>query len=141
MWVYIWLAISIIMFVAEIMTVGLVSIWFAIGALFALIAAVSGVGVAWQIIIFVVTSLICIFLIRSWAKKIVKPKETKTNVNAVIGKEGVVTEPIFKNEYGEVKVDSMKWSAKTQGGEPIERGTAVEVIAVEGVKLIVRAKN
>ncbi len=140
---YFWLAILIIAIVAEVMTAGLVSIWFVPAALVAMVLAFFSVPLYLQIVVFLGLSLILIILSRTLWKKYtaVKPLEV-TNTDALIGKSAIVTERIDNiNALGEIKVNGQRWSAKSADGGDIEVGTAVKVLSIEGVKIICEKIN
>ena len=136
---YIWLGIAIALMVVEMMTVGLLTIWFAIGALIAMVLAFCGAGTAWQITIFLVSSAILLVLTRPLVKKYINNKHVKTNVDAVVGMKGRVVEAINGIEgTGAVLVDGKTWSAKAENETiVIPVNTIVTVREVNGVKLLV----
>lgn len=136
--VYVWIGLIILFLVIEAATLGLTTIWFTIGAIFSLLAAVFGWALEVQIGIFFVISVVLFFFTRPVALKYLKVGHVKTNVNAVIGKTGVVTQSIPENERGQVKVSGQIWTAIGQNGESMEKDEEVEVVAIEGVKLIVK---
>lgn len=141
-WTYIWLAVLIISILVEAGTMGLVSIWFSAGALAAWVLAMLGAGELIQCLVFVLVSALLLVFTRPLVKKYVTPKIQPTNVDAVIGREGIVIEAIQPMEgLGQVKVGGQIWSAKTdEQTEEIAQGTIVEVVRVEGVKLFVKKK-
>ncbi len=136
-----WVLTFALLIVVEAFTAGVVSIWFAFGALAAFVASMFDVHFVWQLMAFVVVSAITLVYTRPIIKKWLNVKITKTNVDAILGRIGVVTEPVFQNEFGEIKIDGVRWTAKLAGDGPLERGELVEVIAVEGVKLIVKKQE
>ena len=137
--VWIWLAIAIIFIIIEAITVGLTTIWFAAGALVALVLALLKVGPMAQIIIFLIVSLILLGTTRKVFVKKLKTGSEKTNVDALIGEEAVVLEDITPHNVGLVKVKGQNWSAVAEDKEEtILKGTTVTVRAVEGVKVIVK---
>ncbi len=133
-----WLVLLIVFAASEAVTVGLTSIWFAAGALFALIAALLG-GPLWvQITLFLAVSLLCLAAVRPLAKKHLNDKVEPTNADRVIGAEAQVTEDIDNvHGKGAVVVRGMTWSARSQDGGPISAGTMVRVLRIEGVKVFV----
>ena len=138
----VWLALLIIFAVAEAATVGLTSVWFAIGSLGALVCALAGGNIWLQLGIFIVLSLVCLVALRPLAKKYLNTRVEPTNADRVIGREAVVTEDIDNVESaGAVAVGGKVWTARSENGEPIEVGSIVTVLRIEGVKLIVSAKN
>lgn len=133
-----WLALLILFLVAEGATAAVTTIWFACGALIALIAALLGAQIWLQISIFAVVSILCLLALRPLLKKYVNPKKTPTNVDAVIGMEGVALDPIDNLAgTGKVKLGGMEWTARSLSGENIPAGTVVRVEKVEGVKVLV----
>ena len=88
-----------------------------------------------QIIIFIILSVIALLITRPFVAKVRKRKITPTNLDRVIGKEGIVTKEILKNSYGEVKVAGNKWTATSK--KEIEEGKEIKVLKIEGVKLLV----
>lgn len=136
---YIWLGLVIVFAVFEAATAGLTSIWFAAGALFAMIVAALGAGIWVQIIVFIAVSAVLLVFVRQIAYKFITPKIEATNADAIIGKTGIVSEQINNDTgLGEVKVGGKTWSARSLNGSIIEINTKVEIIKIEGVKLIVK---
>lgn len=133
-----WLMAFIILVVMEFLTMGLTTIWFAIGALAAFFASLFGASFWIQIILFLVVSLVVLVIYRPLAVKYINSRRTRTNVDDLIGKEAKVTERIDNlNQTGRVVLNGMDWSARTTIGDAIEIDTTVKVIDVQGVKLIV----
>lgn len=135
----IWLIVLAVMIVVEIMTMGLTSIWFAGGALVA--ALLSALKLPWyiQVAAFLVVSGVLLYFTRPIAMKYFNKNRTKTNVEALIGKQAIVIKEINNIEgTGQVRVGSMEWSAKSASVPTIAVGEVVMVEAVEGVKLIVK---
>lgn len=116
----------------------LVSIWFAGGAFVTMIASLFGAGMGLQIGLFVVVSVVLLAALRPFLKKFITPKLVKTNVDAVIGSEGYVTDAIDNlAATGRVKLGGMEWTARSSGGEVIPTGALVKVEKIEGVKVFV----
>ena len=134
----IWLILLIVFAASEAATVGLTSIWFAAGALTALIAALLG-GPLWvQITLFLAVSLLCLAAVRPLAKRLLNSKVEPTNADRVIGVQAQVTEDIDNiHGRGAVVIRGMTWSARSQDGGPISAGTMVKVLRIEGVKVFV----
>ena len=138
-----WLAAVIILGVAEAVTVGLVTIWFAIGALAALISSLFG-GPLWlQILLFIVVTAITLITTRPLVKKYFgKNSHKATNADMVIGKDAYVTEAIDNLKgTGAVKCLGKEWSARSENGEIISAGETVTAVKIEGVKLFVKSKQ
>ena len=116
----------------------LVSIWFAIGALSAMIGAALHASVVVQILLFVGVSAVLLICLWPFTRKVLNPKLEKTNVDATVGQRGHVTQAIDNiDATGQVKLGGMYWSARSVSGEKIEKGTLVQVERVEGVKAFV----
>ena len=141
--VYAWLIALIAFVVVEIATMGLTTIWFAGGALVALILALLKCSVYVQIGSFLVISIFLIVSTRPLAAKYFNQKVEKTNVDSMIGKQAVVLSQInnLKGE-GQVMISGMEWSARAYEEEKIiPAGAVVEVKEIQGVKLIVIEKE
>ena len=136
--IWIWLAIAIIFIIIEAMTVGLTTIWFAAGALIALVLALLKLGVGVQIAVFLIASLVLLGTTRKIFVNKLKTGSEKTNVDALVGEEAVVLEDITPHNTGLVKVKSQNWTAVAYDKDAtILKDTTVKVKAIEGVKLIV----
>ena len=139
-----WLILLIVLVVIEIITLGLTTIWFAGGALVTFILAMLDVSPVIQWAVFCAVSLVLLFGTRPWALRFFNSqKQEKTNVDSLLGKTAVVTAEIHNLEgRGEVFVNGLTWTARTEkDSEVIPKDAHVEIIAVEGVKLIVREKK
>ena len=133
-----WLIALILFLLAEAATVAVVSTWFALGSLAALLSAVLGAPLWLQIALFVIASAICLTALRPLVRRHIAPKLTKTNVDAVIGSTGLVTVAIDNvSAQGQVKLGAMTWTARSASGTPIGEGTLVKVVKIEGVKAFV----
>lgn len=138
MW-QIWLIISGMFFILEMITVGFLVFWFAIGALFAMIASFFTESIVIQTTIFLITSTLLLFLTKSFAGKISRKDSIKTNAYSIIGKTGLVTIEInSKKGIGQVKIGSETWSAKGTDDDIIPVGSKVEIVEISGVKAIVK---
>ena len=133
-----WLGLVILFLIVDAATVTMVSLWFAGGALAALLVAALGGGIVLQIIAFALVSTVLLALLRPIARKHFTPKLTKTNVDSIIGTEGYVTRDIDNvAATGTVKLGAMEWTARSVTGEKISTGTLVKVEKIEGVKAFV----
>ena len=134
--IFLWLALFVVFLIVEAGTVALVSIWFALGALAALVSCALGAEMWLQITVFLVVSLVLLALL--WKRVRSKLTTTKTNVDSVIGAEGYVTEAIDNLSYtGRVKLGGITWAARSTSGAGIPVGTLVKVERIEGVKVFV----
>ena len=129
---YIWLAIVIILSIIEAATVNLVSIWFVVSGIITMIVTLLTDNLTIQITTFLLLGIIFMLLTRKTIKKI-SPEKAKTNLDRIIGMEGIVTEKITKNTPGEVKVDGKKWTAIANN--TIDTGTAVKILEINSTKL------
>ena len=133
-----WLVAAVILFVIEALTVNLVCIWFACGALLAMITAFFGVPFYAQLPIFLIASVAVLFAWRPWLKKKIVPKKTATNADMVIGQTGIVLEAIDNvAEAGRVSAGGLSWSARSADGSAIPAQETIVVKSIDGVKLIV----
>lgn len=136
----VWLVLMIVFLLLEAGTVSMVTIWFAVGALAAMIASLFGAELWLQIVLFAVISAALLLALRPLARKYFTPRLAKTNVDAVVGEEGLVTATIDNTRAaGQVKLGHMEWSARSTSGEILEEGTRIKVDKVEGVKVFVTA--
>lgn len=136
--VFLWLGLMVLFLAAEGATVAMISAWFAVGSLAAMIVALLG-GPLWlQLGVFLVISAALLAALRPLVRRYIKPKVTATNVDSLIGSQGYVTERIDNlTASGQVKLGAMPWTARSAGGESIEAGTLVKVERIEGVKAFV----
>lgn len=133
-----WLAAFIVFAIGEAVTVGLVSVWFAVGALAALFATALGAGLWLQITVFLGVSALALALFKPMSSKFLKPRVSATNADRVIGSAALVTETIDNTQAkGQVKVNGQVWSARSAQDIVIPAGTDVKVLRIEGVKVIV----
>ena len=135
----VWFILFALFLVIEILTVNLVTIWFAAGALVSLFASFFIESLTAQIIIFIVVSVVTVIAMKPLLKKFKGFTITPTNSDRVIGKVGEVTKKIEKNNYGEVKVFGNTWTAYCD--DEIDVGEKVKVLSIEGVKLIVEKEE
>lgn len=133
--VEIWFMLFVLLLFIELITINLVTIWFVLGALLAIITTFITDNITIQIIVFIVSSIISLIVTKPFIKKIRKRKIIPTNLDRVIGKNGIVTKEITKDTYGEIKVDGNIWTATSK--EKIEKDSKAKVLKIEGVKLIV----
>ena len=135
---FVWLIILALCLVVEIATLGLVTIWFAGGALVTFFVAMATDSIVIQLIVFFAVSLLLLFVTRPVAKKFYNNKRTKTNVDSLIGEQCKVTESIDNfNGTGTVLLNGLEWTARSKKEEVIEAGARVQVCAVDGVKVVV----
>ena len=136
----VWLAAMVVLLIVEAIVPGLVSIWFAIGALAALIAALLNAPLWLQVVWFLAVSVASLVLTRPLAQRYVNAKVQPTNADALIGRDCVVTEGIDNLAgTGAVKIDGKVWTARAEDeNDRYAVGDVVKALKIEGVKLIVR---
>ena len=134
----IWLVLLLIFAAAEAATVGLTSVWFAVGSLGALICALAGGNIWLQIGIFIVLSLVCLVALRPLAKAYLNNRVEATNADRVIGQEARVTQDIDNiRGVGAVTIGGIPWTARSEHDTLIPAGSTVRVLRIEGVKVMV----
>ena len=139
--VYIWIGALVLFVVLEAATAGITSLWFVLGAFVALGIALLGWAEWLQVGVFFIVSITSLFLLRPLVKRYIDPKKENTNVDALIGMQGLVLEKIDNiSGQGRVKLGGMEWSARSENGENIEKDAVVTVVRIEGVKVFVIVK-
>lgn len=136
-WIIVWACIIITTILVELATDNLVTIWFSLGAVAALIALAFGASEWVQLIVFVGSSALFLVATRPLTKKMMQRSIVRTNSDKVIGEIGVVTQKINPGEIGEVKVDNNLWRAINLEGKTFEEGEKVVINAISGIKLVV----
>ena len=134
-----WLVVMVALIVIELATLGLTTIWFACGALVAVVAAAMDAPLLLQILMFVVVSFAVLLAVRPIAVKYFNKDRTRTNIESMIGRQAIVVSEIDNMQgIGQVSVNGMEWSARSTINElKIAVGRVVVIRAVDGVKLIV----
>ncbi|MBR2948730.1 MAG: NfeD family protein [Lachnospiraceae bacterium] len=134
-----WLVALVALVIIEISTMGLTTIWFAAGALVAILAAALGAPLFVQIALFLIVSVLMLVFTRPLAVKFFNNDREKTNVDSVIGKKGIVTGQINNLQgTGQVTLNGLEWTARSaQEDKVISEGSVVVIRDVQGVKLIV----
>ena len=136
--VFIWLIVLVAMLIIEMATLSLTTIWFAGGALVAIIASMFGAKISLQVFIFLAVSLLILFLLRPSAVKYFNGKRTKTNASSLIGHEAKVLETVDNdNMTGKAIVNGQEWTARAVKDDMIiEKGEKASIVDIKGVKLI-----
>lgn len=137
----IWLIAAILLLIFEICSATFGAICFAIGAGFSALAAGLGANITWQIIIFVVVSLLTFIFLRPVVMRFLerKSKDVKTNADAIIGRKGVVSERIDAEQHtGRVAIDGDDWKAVSEDGSVIEKGATVEIVKLDSIIVTVK---
>ena len=137
---WVWLAVIVVAIVVEIVTLDLISIWFAFGGVVPFIlSAIGGIAIEIQISIFVIASVLLIIFLRKVAQKLLfKNMNTKTNIQAYEGKKYRLLEDTDLEKNGSIKINDVVWTAVGKDGEKIEKGSLVEITGTEGNKMIVK---
>ena len=136
-----WLIVAIVLVIVEICTASFGSICFAFGAGFSALVAVLGGGFVWQIVVFAIVSMLTFIFLRPavmrWLDR--KSQDVKTNVDALVGRKGIVSERIDASQHlGRVKIDGDDWRAVSNDGSVIEKGTSVEILKNDSIILTVK---
>lgn len=135
-----WIIALVVLIVVEAVTAQMVTIWFAAGALGAIVAERLGAEVWLQWVVFVAVSAIALVATRPLVKKLTKTKVQPTNADRCIGQIAVVTEEINNIEgKGQVHVNGVTWTARSLDGMVFKKDERVTVEKIDGVKLIVKA--
>ena len=129
---YIWLTIAVILAIIEMSTVNLVSIWYIISSIIAMLISLITDNIIIQVSVFVLGGTLLLILTKDAVKKLL-PEKTKTNIDRIIGMEGIVLEKITKKTPGVVKVDGKHWTAIAD--ENIEIEETVKILEINSTKL------
>lgn len=138
MWQY-WLIASGAFFIGEILTVGFLLFWFGIACLLAMVVSFFTSNIIIQMVVFLVSSVILILSTKPFVKKFINKKTILTNANSLIGKKAIVIKEINNLQgTGQIKIGGEIWSARNESDTTISENQEVEIIKIEGVKLIVK---
>ncbi len=139
--IYFWVIVLVATIALEGFTLNLTAIWFAIGALFALIAASLGIQLLSQLVLFVIVSAILLILVRPFTQKFLQIKGERTNADRILGQTAVVVETIQNQQAkGQIQLLGQIWTARSADGSILPEGTEVTVLSISGVKAIVEKK-
>ena len=134
----VWISAAVVFGIAEAITMGLTTIWFAGGAVAAAVSAMFTDSILIQVIVFIAVSSALLAVTRPLVKKFINRKIQPTNADMAIGKTAIVTVPVNNEDgTGEVKLNGTVWTARSENGIVIGNGKRVKVLRIEGVKLIV----
>lgn len=134
-----WIAVIILAIVIEALTDQLISIWFVPAAMVATIMDFCKADIIWQVLVFVLMSIAGIVISKTLLSKyFVRTSDSKTNIEAIVGEKCVVTEKIDNFAgCGQAKVKGQIWSARgVNENDVFEVGEVLDIVAIEGVKLI-----
>ena len=134
-----WIILLIVFVLGELATIGLTSIWFAAGALAALITAMAGASPIVQFFVFLVVSILLLAATRPWASKYVNAKMQRTNADSLVGEIIRISERVSNmDQTGMAVVHGQEWTVRTRNdSEIIEPGEEAKILAISGVKLVV----
>lgn len=139
MYFWLWIGVLIGSVLLEVLTASaLICIWFAPGALIGLIANQLNLSFAVQIILFFAVSILSFVIIRPMAKDYLKGNIIATNADRVIGKHTRMTKTYHEGGYGEVRINGVIWNAIAYDSKDINEGSLVEILSIDGTKLIVK---
>lgn len=142
MWIYIWLAVTVVALVIEFITSDMISVWFAGGGIVAMILAVCGVEWYIHLPVFIVLSLTLMLVFRKMVLKYFNKGESRTNADSAIGKEFELLSDISFNSPGTIKINDVVWGAMTENVQDVlQKGTIVVVKGLKGNKYIVEEKK
>ena len=134
---FVWIGVAVVMAIVEVLSLGLITMWFVVGALAAFLAAMLGADLFVQLIVFLVVSIVLLVALRPVVVKY--RKRGQDHEPTLLGSHAVVTEAIDNDRMvGRVETpDHMSWAARSADGAPIEAGASVTVVAQESIKLVV----
>lgn len=137
---FFWIALAVMFGAIEATTANLTTIWFAAASVAMAFVSLLDVSAPVQLVLFACLVALLLILTRPLVKKILAKKTVATNADRVISQKGIVIEDIDSvANTGQVKVLGQCWSAKTENGESLKKDTQITVIALEGVRVVVRA--
>lgn len=142
MWLF-WLVVTIVFAIAEMINTGFFLIWFSVGALASLLVSLASSNIIIQLLVFLVVSFVLLISLTKYCSNRFAKKDTfATNIDALIGKTGLVLETIGENptEVGQVKLDDETWSAISSDSTAISKGEQVIIDEIKGVRLVVHKK-
>ncbi len=138
---WIWTGITVLCIIIEATTFSLTTIWFAAGAFVMIFLSLLPIPLIVQILIFTVISLSLLIFTRPIFLRFFKVKELKTNVDGIIGKSVEVTKDIPHNQKGEVKIEGLFWSAKSEDNTEIKTGEECQILRVEGNTVVIKKNS
>ena len=137
--VLVWFVAVLVFLGVELSTVTLTSIWFAAGALAAMLVAMFNGNLIVQVIAFLIVAFGLLYATKPWSKKFLDTKKVNTNADRAIGETVRVLERVSNlDQTGRAIVHGMEWTVRTEDDNiTIEQGELVRVVRITGVKLIV----
>ena len=135
---FIWIALLIAFIILESCTYQLICVWFAAGSAIAAICAGVGLGVMWQVVAFLVVSVICLIVLRPLSLKLIKKDKFSSNAEGLIGKKvTLITDSDDVSYSGRATIGGTEWAVRCDEGQKIQAGSVAYIKEIEGVKLIV----
>ena len=136
---WIWLIVALVTLALEVATpAALISIWFSIGALFAYVAALLNLGLLVEILVFIIMSVVSFLGVRPFVLKYLTHKPVGTNADRFIGVQTRIVDEVLSDKWGSITLEGIRWSVREVKHGVLEKGTLVEVVALEGAKLVVK---
>ena len=134
-----WIICAVVFAIIEGIVSSLLTIWFTIGGAASAVAAALGAPVPAQVVVFFAVSVILLIFTRPILVKKLRLGREKNYTEQLEGKQGLVVEAIAPFHSGQVKVNGIVWTAVGETDEfAAQAGIKVEIVRVEGVKLIVK---
>ncbi|KNY25585.1 NfeD family protein [Pseudobacteroides cellulosolvens] len=134
-----WLILAVVLGIIEASSFNLITIWFSIGAVAAMISSLFGVPFIYQVVIFIMMSALLLYFTKPLIKKFLNVRKEKTNADRIIGEKGIVVEKIDPvNGTGQVKIGGQIWTARSTNDEVIDLNELVEIQEILGVKVFVK---
>lgn len=134
-----WMILAAVFVIGEMLTAGFFLLWFGIGAALAGVLDLLGLSVGWQFAAFILISGSLFAVSRRFAERFTQKQPPGIGANRLIGKKGVVIERIDNiKSSGRVTIDGEEWRAQSESGDAIPADTTVEVVAVDGTRLVVK---
>lgn len=135
-----WIAVMVVCIVIESLTLTLTTLWFACGAFVTIFISMTPLPFRWQVLIFAVLSCVLLVLTRPLLlKKMRERRESKTNVDAIIGQKVLVTKAITQFDKGEVKCSGTYWPAESKDGSELPEGSVCRILRIQGNTVTVEA--
>lgn len=138
MWIWIWLGVIVASMLIEFVTMEMVSVWFILGSIIALIMAGISLAPVYQVVTAIIISFICLFSFRKLALKLLKKDKQATNMERTFREKTKLLTPISEDSLGTVKVNDVVYNAKTEDCSCLDAGSEVELIRLDGNKYIVK---
>ena len=139
----VWAVVAVICLILEMTAGDFFIICFSIGAVFAAITALVGGNIYWQLLLFAVFTLICLFWVRPFAQRYLHKGEDNrvSNADALMGRQGRVVESVKADGFGRVQIDGDIWKAVTNEPQDIVAGKNVRVVGRESTIITVETLN